>query len=237
MDVTKLLQGFLGDAAGGAADQRTGGAQAAGKSAAGLPPDMLKGAAAGGLVALLLGTKKGRKLGGKAIKYGGMAAVGGLAYKAYNDWQSGKAVDPAPTPRALPTPGPETGFDVDHDRDARGDDFRLVLVRAMIAAANADDHIDADEHRHIRAQVDELGLGSEEKAVLYDYLSNPADAATIASLARTEEQKAEIYLASALSIDPDTPEERMYLSDLAARLSLPKGLSGYLDAEAAAARS
>lgn len=230
MDVSKLLQGFLGDAQGG----RPGQGKQTGPG--GLPSGMVGGAAAGGMIALLLGTKKGRKLGGKAIKYGGMAAVGGLAYKAYRDWQSGKAVGSDPAPLALERPGPETGFDVESDRDAHGDDFRLVLVRAMIAAANADNHIDAEEHRHIRAQVDELGLGASEKAVLYDYLSDPADAATIARLARTEEQKAEIYLASALSIDPDTPEERNYLSDLATRLNLPGGLTGYLDAEAASVR-
>ena len=36
-------------------------------------------AIAGGLAAVLLGTKSGRKLGGKALKYGGMAAIAGLA--------------------------------------------------------------------------------------------------------------------------------------------------------------
>ena len=235
MDVSKLIQGFLGDMQPQGQTQTQPGAPS--KGAGGLPSGMVGGAAAGGMIALLLGTKKGRKLGGKAIKYGGMAAVGGLAYKAYRDWQAGKQVSADPAPLAIEKPGPETGFDVDHDRDARGDDFRLVLVRAMIAAANADDHIDAEEHKHIRAQVDQMGLGAEEKAVLYDYLSDPADAATIAGLARTEEQKAEIYLASALSIDPDTPQEQAYLTDLAGRLSLPKGLSGYLDAEAASVRA
>lgn len=240
MDVARLLQGFLGDMQGGGQPAAQGGQpgqQAAARGPGGLPSGMMGGAAAGGMIALLLGTKKGRKLGGKAIKYGGMAAVGGLAYKAYRDWQSGKAMGQTPAPAALEAPGPETGFDVAHDHDAQGRDFRLVLMQAMIAAANADDHIDAEEHKHIRAQVEELGLGPEEKAVLFEFLSDPADAAMIAGLARTEEQKAEIYLASALSIDPDTVEERAYLSDLAARLNLPKGLSGYLDAEAAAARA
>lgn len=84
--------------------------------------------------------------------------------------------------------------------DAQGRDFRLVLVQAMIAVANDADHIYAAEHKHIRAQLDEPGLGPPEKAALCDYLSEPADAATIASLTRTEEQKAETCLALALSI-------------------------------------
>ena len=52
---------------------------------------MLKGkggaALAGGALGLLLGSKKGRKMGGKVLTYGGLAALGVLAYKAYGNWQ------------------------------------------------------------------------------------------------------------------------------------------------------
>ncbi|MGH6816625.1 MAG: hypothetical protein ACREC6_13080, partial [Hyphomicrobiaceae bacterium] len=41
------------------------------------------GAALGGLGALVLGTGTGRSLAGSALKLGGLALVGGLAYKAY----------------------------------------------------------------------------------------------------------------------------------------------------------
>ena len=57
------------------------------------------GALAGGLAAILLGTKTGRKIGGEALKLGGMAAVGALAYKAYRDWQAGKETTAAPPRR------------------------------------------------------------------------------------------------------------------------------------------
>lgn len=137
----------------------------------------------------------------------------------------------------LPPPAPETGFDPEHDRDAGGGDFRLVMLRAMIAAAHSDGHIDAQEHGRIRDQVAGYDLGAEEKSALYGYFAEPDSAATIAGLARTEAQKAEIYLASALSIDPDTPQETAYLSDLAEKLGLPQGLRDYLTAEAEAARA
>lgn len=45
------------------------------------------GALAAGAIGLLLGNKKARKFGGKAITYGGLAALGVIAYKAYNNWQ------------------------------------------------------------------------------------------------------------------------------------------------------
>ena len=47
-----------------------------------------KGAATGGLLGLLVGGKKTRKMAKTAATYGGVALVGGLAYKA---WQNHKA--------------------------------------------------------------------------------------------------------------------------------------------------
>ena len=52
---------------------------------------MASGALAGGLATILLGSKMGRELGGDAVKLGGMAVIGGLAYKAYSDWQAKQA--------------------------------------------------------------------------------------------------------------------------------------------------
>ena len=61
---------------------------------------MGKGALAAGALALLLGTDAGRRLTGTAVKLGGLAAVGGLAYKAYQNWRagSGAGTEPMPTP-------------------------------------------------------------------------------------------------------------------------------------------
>jgi uncharacterized membrane protein YebE (DUF533 family) len=246
MDVNKLLSGFLGGqglgAPGAAGDQGSAGGSGRGTDvqalarSAGLPGGLAGGAAAGGLVALLLGTKKGRKLGGKALKYGGLAAVGGLAYKAWRDHQQNRPSGQEPDALSLPKPPADSGFDIDNDQDAQGQDIRLSLMRAMIAAAKSDGHIDAEEHQRIRDQIADLGLGPAEKAAMFDYFSAPADARAIAALARTEAQQAEIYLASALAVDPDTPEEQRYLQDLASHMSLSEGLRGHLDLEAAAAR-
>lgn len=234
MDVNQIIQGFLGSTTGTSEAKRSG-QQDSGKSA-GLPDGLLGGAAAGGMVALLLGTKKGRKLGGKAIKYGGMAAVGGLAYKAYRDWQTQKTSGTEAHPLSLPRPPVDSGFDVEHDSDVEGEDFRLALLRAMISAAKADGHVDREEHLRLREQMEKLEIGTEEKAVLFDYFSASSDAAEVAGLARTEAQRAELYLASTLAVDPDTAEERQYLDALAGHLSLPEGLRGHLDLEAEAAR-
>ena len=69
------------------------------------------GAAAGGLLGLLVGTDAGRKVGGTALELGALAALGGLAYKAYQNWQgqaaAPEAVQPAaPAPDASAAPAP-----------------------------------------------------------------------------------------------------------------------------------
>jgi uncharacterized membrane protein YebE (DUF533 family) len=41
------------------------------------------GAAAGSVLGLLLGSKRGRSMGGSALNYGSIAALGVVAFKAY----------------------------------------------------------------------------------------------------------------------------------------------------------
>ncbi|MEZ5448573.1 MAG: DUF533 domain-containing protein, partial [Thiolinea sp.] len=44
------------------------------------------GAAAAGVLALLLGTRTGRRVTGAGLKIGSLAALGGIAYQMYNQW-------------------------------------------------------------------------------------------------------------------------------------------------------
>ncbi|MCQ8200484.1 DUF533 domain-containing protein, partial [Vibrio parahaemolyticus] len=50
------------------------------------------GAIGGGLIGMLMGSKKSKtmakKMGSGALKVGGAAALGALAYNVYNDWQA-----------------------------------------------------------------------------------------------------------------------------------------------------
>lgn len=70
------------------------------------------GALGAGALGLLLGSKKARKIGGKVAMYGGMAALGALAYRAYGDWQRNQAGAPAAPPQTLdrlpPPPRPSS---------------------------------------------------------------------------------------------------------------------------------
>ena len=241
MDVNSLLSSVMGTAGAGIDKAVT-----TAKSGS-MPGGVLGGVAAGGLAAMLLTNKKARKMGGKALKYGGMAAVGGLAYKAWRDHkesQSGTQPQAAPaaaaatpgvtyTPsNALPAAPAGSIFDlVDEPKTAQGEDMRLVLVRAMISAAKADGHIDATERGRIEQQISELGIGAEEQQFLVEQLRAASDPIAIARLSENEEQASEIYLVSLLAVDLDTDEERRYLDRLGDALHLPDGLRQHLEQE------
>lgn len=187
------------------------------------------GALTGGLAGLLLGSKKGRKLAGNALTYGGMAVAGALAYKAYQNYRAGKQASPAAAAETplLPPPA-DTPFSPVQEADQQS--LARNLLRAMISAAKADGHIDAAEQANIFAQMDKLNVGAEDKVFVMDELRKPLDVDAVASCARTPEEAAELYTVSLLAIDVDNPSERAYLALLAARLKLDDRLVAHLHA-------
>ncbi|HSF63105.1 MAG TPA: tellurite resistance TerB family protein [Paracoccaceae bacterium] len=193
---------------------------------------LTKGAIAGGLLGVLLGGKDTRRLAGSALKVGGAALVGGLAYKAWTDWQAGKQAQAAAPDTPVALPAPEGTAFLPSDPGA-ADDLSTRLLQAMVAAAKADGHVTAMERRRIGTQLDTLGLGPEAQALITDELDAPLDVGRIAGLARTPEEAAEVYAASLLVVDPEAPAEKGYLAMLAARLQLDPGLVSHLHARAA----
>ncbi|NVK34222.1 MAG: tellurite resistance TerB family protein [Rhodobacteraceae bacterium] len=231
-DAKSLLDQLIGGAAGagGAPNTRsTGGGSTDDLLARG--QDFLSsqggGLALGGLAGLMLGTKTGRKVGGTAVKYGSLALVAGLAYKAYQGYsakQRGVSAPTYPADEPIPIEAPKgTAFDV-AQQPVEENTFALSLLTAMIAAAKADGHIDAQEQARIFDKIDEAGLDAEAKAFLMDELRAPLDIDKIVRSAVTPEAGAEIYAASRLAVDPDHPAEKAYLQMLAARLGLTEGL-------------
>lgn len=185
--------------------------------------------ATGAIAAALLGTKAGRKFTGSALKLGGLAAVAGLAYKAYQNYQSGNEPRQAETGNeVLPPPG-DTGFDP--GQAPQGEEaFALDLVRAMIAAARADGHIDDAERARIAEKLKLSGIDTDVEQFLMRELERPVDIDALVAGAKTDAQKVELYTASRLAIEPETRAERGYLDMLAGRLSLPDALVDHIEA-------
>lgn len=219
-DPKKLLEQFLGGAA-----QK------------GISPDLMKGlaggAAAGGLAGLLLGGKSTKKLAKTALKVGGTAALAGIAYKVYTEWQAAKnqpEAEPESQPMKDVTPRPEGTKFLPSAAEARNA-LSLGLLRAMIAAAKSDGHIDAAEQQKIFGKLDELDLDTEAKAWVMDELRKPLDIDAVVAAATSPEVAVEIYAASFLAIDPDDPAEQAYLAMLASRLKLDPGLKSSIEDE------
>ncbi|UJW74699.1 tellurite resistance TerB family protein [Rhizobium sp. SL42] len=190
--------------------------------------------ATGAIAAVLLGSKTGRNLAGNAVKLGGLAVIAGLGYQAYKNYQAGQAPEPTQSlPELLPPPS-DSPFSP--EAAIQSEDFALALVRAMIAAAKADGHIDDSERSRIMHKVHLSGIGSEAEAFIRTELANPTDLDAMVSAARTEEQKVELYTASRLAIDPDTRAERGYLDMLAGRLGLADALVDHIEATVSAAK-
>jgi hypothetical protein len=96
----------------------------------------------------------------------------------------------------------------------------ILLVRAMIAAANADHELDAEERQRILHAVEESGAGESEQEFLLDELERPIDVSALAAQAATPALKREVYLASEMAIVADSRAEQNYLARLARQLGL-----------------
>ena len=172
---------------------------------------------AAGLAAGMLLSRGGLgKLAGSAVQLGAVAAVGGLAYSAWQNYQKNQQTSaPAPSQDAfIPAPNDQRGQE----------ELGKSLVRSMIAAAKADGKIDAEEKEAIFGKLETMNLSSEEKAWVFDELSSPLDINAVAARADTPEHATEIYAASLVAISADTAAERAYLDALASKLRLAPGL-------------
>ncbi|NVK70006.1 MAG: tellurite resistance TerB family protein [Vibrio campbellii] len=176
------------------------------------------GAIGGGLIGMLMGSKKSKKMakkmGSGALKVGGAAALGALAYKVYNDWQSKQD-----------TQGVNETFDPDDNKHAK------LILKAMIGAAKADGHVDQHEMARIEQALTEMGADDHVRQLVHQELHKPLDPAEIARLATSPQQASEIYLASLIVADEQNFMEKAYLQELAKQLNLSPEVTYQLEAQ------
>ena len=184
------------------------------------------GAVLGGLGGLLLGTKTGRELAGDAAQLGAAALIGGLAYKAYQNYKSGQPLIATGGPVQVAPTG--SGF----EPQAMSNDTAVRLIRAMIAAAAADGRIDDRESEKILAAFRQSGGDKEAEAFLGREIASPASAAALAEGVRSETEALEVYTAARIAIEVDTDAEQNFLADLATRLRMDPALATQIDAAA-----
>lgn len=209
------------------------------------------GGVAGGGLTSMIASKKGRKVGKSALKIGGLAAVGGLAWKAYQNYSAksqggqqapeqahhqGQALGNSFSQQAAqPSTQQVAQFDfapariqqqqfeeVIEDSNPNG---QMLLMRAMIAAAHSDGHIDDSERQRIFAQVETMELTVEEKSTLFDELKKPLDLTSLVSQVPNAQTGIEVYAASATALDLQQQDSQDYLQALANQLCIPTDLT------------
>lgn len=215
------------------------------------------GGVAGGGLTSMIASKKGRKVGKSALKVGALAAVGGLAWKAYQQYsskdQSGSQVAAQHVQGQQPqaqflansygqasqseghSPNNAAQFNFAPARieqqqfeevvDDTNPNGQMLLMRAMIAAAYSDGHIDNSEREKIFAQVETMDLSTQEKATLFDELRKPLDLASLVSQVPNAQTGIEVYAASAAALDLQQQDSQAYLHALANQLCIPSELT------------
>lgn len=178
------------------------------------------GAAAAGAMGLLLGNKSARKMGGKVLTYGGLAALGVIAYKAYGNWQSNQGSAPQTEPQTI-----------DRVPPAQVEQHSEAILRALVAAAKADGHVDDRERELIEGEFTRLTGDQELQHWLHAELNKPLDPSDVARAAQTPEIAAEMYVASVMMVDEEHFMERAYLDELARQLKLDPALKAELETQ------
>jgi uncharacterized membrane protein YebE (DUF533 family) len=216
-------------------------------------------AALAGVAGLLLANRRTRGVAGSVAGLGGLALIGGLAYKAFQNHQAGRplldaagapaggapAVGQAPASQSTPGPGPTredvasvlASFDVPetsgfHPVSATEDDA-LLYLRAMVAAASADGVIDAAERARLTEALGRAGIDAEATRWLERELAAPADVEELAAGVTDPRKAAQVYTAARVAIDPDSMQEREFLRLLAESLDLDQALKAQIDTTAA----
>ena len=122
----------------------------------------------------------------------------------------GRTATPPPPP--ILSQGKEDVSDINEDA--------ILLIRAMISAANADGVIDEQEQNRIMDKLKSVELSEEEHTFLINELSSPKDMNSITDKVTSPEMAKQVYAVSLMAIDVDTDAERTYINNLSQRLGL-----------------
>jgi uncharacterized membrane protein YebE (DUF533 family) len=175
--------------------------------------------AVGGLAALA-----GAFLGGKSGVPNGALGGGALALLASLAMTSLKGRDEAqPAPSSdNPTQDAPLGL---REPQTPGEEKELqdkasLIISAMINAAKADGTIDASEVQRTVGKLQTGGADPQTRQLIADEMLKPLDMDALIARARTPQLAVEVYAASLLAIEVDTPAEQDYLRRLADGLRL-----------------
>ena len=219
------LQANLGRMAGG-----QGGDSGAGGNMLGGLLEMAKGTLgnasqnpmqAGGIGAVLGSVLGG---GGKSVKGamtgGALAMLAGIAYKAFTE--SGQAAQASGISTAsgaaelpLGLRAPQTAAE-----EQAMENTAQLIIKGMINIAKSDGRVSVDEIQRIVGRIEAAGMGADAQEWLMTELRQPLNLDAFVAEIPSPEVAAEVYAASLLAVEVDTPQEQHYLRDFAEKAGL-----------------
>ncbi len=173
-----------------------------------------KGAAAAAALLVLFGTRGGRAITGSALKLGSLAALGGLAYKTFQDWQTKTGGEAVPA-------GVPVGELAGPAADARS----RQLLLTMVTAANLDTMISDAERKSIGDRLQKIDPGADVESFISSALAEPLTITKLVQAVDSRTYAAEMYLAAASVLDQSVASNMDWLRDLADALELDQQLA------------
>ena len=157
----------------------------------------------------------------RALGGGAMALLGSLALEAlrglrYPSTDDASAAVPVDLPLGLRSPANTAE---ENELESRA----MVILQAMIQAAKADGQIDAAEQQRILDKLEEAGATAAVQEFVRAEMRRPLDLKALLREVSNPQMAAEVYAASLLAIEVDTPAEHDYLCQLAQGLGLDEG--------------
>ncbi|MBY6188998.1 DUF533 domain-containing protein [Microbulbifer agarilyticus] len=113
---------------------------------------------------------------------------------------------------------------------AAGAEQAEVMLKAMVAAAQADGRIDEAEQRNVM-QALEGQLDSSEMEGLRKFLTTPISMDEVVEAVDDPATAFNLYLVSAMTINPDNPQEKAYMAALAGKLGISEQAAQVVEAQ------
>jgi len=192
---------------------------------------------------LLMGGSRRRSGLGSLISSGAALGLAGVAMEAVEHFmdkskppaasgsppsvppplQTSAPSQPPPAPGAStppPPPPPSAPIGSESVDATEAGQEAVLLIRAMIAAANADGVVDEEERNRILKKLETFDLSGQEHSFIVKELLSPAGLEDIVAQIKSPEMAKMVYTVSLLAIEVDTAAERAYMKTLARQLSL-----------------
>ena len=192
---------------------------------------------------LLMGGSRRRSGLGSLISSGAALGLAGVAMEAVEHFmdkskppaasgsppsvppplQTSAPSQPPPAPGAStppPPPPPSAPIGSESVDATEAGQEAVLLIRAMIAAANADGVVDEEERNRILKKLETFDLSGQEHSFIVKELLSPAGLEDIVAQIKSPEMAKKVYSVSLLAIEVDTAAERAYMKTLARQLSL-----------------